>query len=202
MSLSDNTGSNDTASSTAPAGGPEHGHHKPHPHHPPHKRRGRAAALGLASVAILVVGAAAGAGAMKMSGPQVEMAPMTPVAISSLKDSNLVTVKGKVAEIFGNKFIVQDESGRALVETGPAGDNGKLVVADEPVSVQGRFEDGFLHASFLVRQDGKVEALGPAGGPPRHGPGHGPKHGPDHGPDRGPEGGPDRGPDNGPALAP
>ncbi|WP_377293170.1 hypothetical protein [Rhizobium sp. SG2393] len=189
MSLSDNTASNET-----PAVGPEHEHHKPHPHHPPHKRRGRAAALGLASVAVLVVGAAAGAGAMKMSGPQIEMAPMTPVAVSTLKDTNLVTVKGKVAEIFGNKFILQDESGRALVETGRAGEGGKLVAADEPVSVQGRFENGFLHASFIVRQDGKVEAIGPAGGPPRHGPGHGP----DRGPDAGPDGGPERGPGHGP----
>ena len=139
---------------------------------PPHKNRERSAAIvGVLAVAILAVGAAAGAGAMMLTRPGLELAPMTPVAISAVKDFSLVTVKGKVAETFGNKFIVQDDSGRALVETGPSGSNGELVAANETVSVQGRFEDGVLRASYIVRQDGSIEALGPAGGPPhRHGP--------------------------------
>lgn len=144
---------------------------KPHPPKPPHnKRTRRLAALSVTAFAILALGAAAGAGAMKLTRPSMELASMTPVAISAMPDWSLVTVKGKVAEVFGNKFIVQDESGRALVETGPAGDDGKLVDLNESVSVQGRFERGFIHASYIVRQDGSVKALGPAGGPPRHGP--------------------------------
>lgn len=143
----------------------------PHLPKPPHdKRKRRVAALSVTGFAILALGAAAGAGAMKLTRPSMELAPMTPVAISAMPDSSLVTIKGKVAEVFGNKFIVQDESGRALVETGPAGDDGKLVALNDAISVQGRFKRGFLHASFIVRQDGGVEALGPAGGPPRHGP--------------------------------
>jgi len=143
-----------------------------HPHpKPPHKHRTRRlAAFGITAFAILALGAAAGAGAMKLTRPSMELAPMTPVAISAMPDWSLVTVKGKVAEVFGNKFIVQDDSGRALVETGPAGEGGNLVGVNEAISVQGRLERGFLHASFIVRQDGSVEALGPAGGPPRHGP--------------------------------
>lgn len=143
-----------------------------HPHpKPPHSHRTRRlAAFGVTAFAILALGAAAGVGAMKLTRPSMELAPMTPVAISAMPDWSLVTVKGKVAEVFGNKFIVQDDSGRALVETGPSGDDGKLVSLNEAISVQGRFEHGFLHASFIVRQDGSVEALGPAGGPPRHGP--------------------------------
>lgn len=151
---------------------------------PPHrKHRRKTAAFAFAAVAMLVVGAAAGAGAVKLTRPTPEMAPMTPVAISTVKEGNLVTLKGKVAEIFGNKFIVQDDSGRALIDTGPEGDDGKVVAVDEAVSVQGRFDRGVLRASYVVRQDGSIEALGPAGGPPRHGPredmmrgpkGHGP----------------------------
>ncbi len=138
---------------------------------PPHnKPTRRFAAFVVTAVAILALGAAAGAGAVKLTRPSVELAPITPVAISSIPDRSLVTIKGTVAEVFGNKFIVQDESGRALVETGPAGDDGKLVALNEAVSVQGRFARGFLHASYIVRQDGSVEALRPAGGPPRHGP--------------------------------
>lgn len=144
---------------------------KPLPPEPSrNKRTRRMAAFGVTAFAILALGAAAGAGAMKLTRPPVELAPMTPVAISSMQDSSLLTVKGKVAEIFGNKFIVQDESGRALVETGPSGDSGKLVNLHEAVSVQGRFERGFLHATYIVRQDGSIQTVGPAGRPPRHGP--------------------------------
>ncbi|PWE54736.1 hypothetical protein DEM27_19685 [Metarhizobium album] len=139
------------------------------PHRPHRNRTRHPAAFGVTAFAILALGAAAGAGAMKLARPGMELAPTTPVAISAMQEWSLVTVKGKVAEVFGNKFIVQDDSGRALVETGPAGDSGKLVALNEPVSVQGRFEHGFLHATYIIRQDGSVEALGPAGGPPRHG---------------------------------
>jgi uncharacterized protein YdeI (BOF family) len=153
------------------------------------RRRTRRAVFGVAAIAILALGIAGGAGAMRLTRPSVEMAPMTPVAISSLPDGDLVTVKGRVAEIFGNKFVVEDGSGRALVETGPAGDNGKLVAAGEEISVQGRFDDGFLHASFIVHPDGKTEAVGHAGGPPHPGDDRGP-HGDKHGDKRGPHGGP------------
>jgi uncharacterized protein YdeI (BOF family) len=151
---------------------------KPHPPELPHGKRTRLAAFGVAAFAILALGAAAGAGAVKLTRPSMELAPMTPVAISAMSSRDLVTVKGKVVEVFGNKFIVQDDSGRALVETGPAGDDGQLVDLNEAISVQGRFERGLLHASYIVRQDGSVEALGPAGGPPHKGlredmPGHG-----------------------------
>ncbi|TCM52125.1 hypothetical protein C8J36_1096 [Rhizobium sp. PP-F2F-G48] len=178
---------------------------------PPHARRpSRLALTGVAAVALLALGVAGGAGAMKLAKPSVEMAPMAPVAISAMPDGDLVTIKGKVAEIFGNKFVLQDASGRALVETGPAGEDGKLVTANEEISVQGRFDDGFLHASFLVHPDGKIEALGPVGKPPHHGhgpkgpkgPKGGPKDGPDAGPDEGADAGPARGPASGPAAGP
>jgi len=141
------------------------------PHRPHHPRRGRkhAAAFGLAALG-LVVGLAGGAGAMKLVRPSVEMAPMTPVAISAMADDSLVTIKGKVAEIFGNKFIVQDDSGRALIEAGPEGEGGKLVAPNEMLTVQGRFDDGFLHGSYIVHEDGRTEALGPAGKSPHRGP--------------------------------
>jgi hypothetical protein len=159
-------------------------------HHAHPRRRSRLAVSGLAAVAILALGVAGGAGAMKLVRPSVEMAPMVPVAISKMPDGDLVTIKGKVAEIFGNKFVVEDESGRALVETGPAGRGGPLVKANEDISVQGRFDDGFLHASFIVHPDGKTQAVGPAGGPPRPGDDFGPRaggRGP-HGEGRGPHG--------------
>jgi hypothetical protein len=130
-----------------------------------------AAALGL-----LVVGGSAGALAVDATRPRVTMAPATPVAIRSLSDSDIITIRGRVAEIYGNKFVMVDASGRALVDTGREGEDGTLVGVGQPVTVQGRFEHGFVHAAFLVGADGKVKALGPLGRPPhdRRGP-HGPR---------------------------
>ena len=133
---------------------------------PPGYRRRRLAIPVIAAAVALVIGAAGGASAVKMMRPTPEMAPLTPVAISAMPASSLITIKGKVAEIYGNKFVLQDESGKALVETGRAGEGGALVTRDEAVTVQGRFDDGFVHASYLVRQDGRTEALRPPKGPP------------------------------------
>ncbi|WP_245930769.1 hypothetical protein [Methylobacterium radiodurans] len=71
-----------------------------------------------------------------------------------------------MAEIFGNKFVIQDGTGRALVETGRQGEGGGLVTKGETITVQGRFEKGFLHASLITRADGKQVVLGRPGGPP------------------------------------
>jgi uncharacterized protein YdeI (BOF family) len=146
--------------------------HHTEEHHPHQRQRGRthAAAFGLAALGILAVGLAGGAGAMRLVRQNVEMAPMTPVAISTMPQDSLVTVKGKVAEIFGNKLVIQDDSGRALVETGPEGEGGKLVALNETVTVHGRFDEGFLRGSYIVHEDGRTEALGPAGKPPHRGP--------------------------------
>ena len=148
----------------------------------------------IAAAALLAVGGAAGAVAMHEAGPSVTMAPATPTAIRSLSSSGIVTIKGRVAEIYGNKFVMADGSGRALVDTGREGEGGRLVTAGEPVTVQGRFDRGFVHAAFLVGADNKVVALEPLGGPP-HGP-HGRRHGPDDGPGGpGPDGPPRPGAD-------
>lgn len=98
---------------------------------------------------------------------------LTPAPVSAMRDDSMVAVKGQVAEIFGNKFILQDNTGRTLVETGPRGDDGKLVAKSAVVTVQGRFEHGFIHAQVITLADGTNELLGPSPGGPRppHNPG-------------------------------
>ncbi|HXH16520.1 MAG TPA: hypothetical protein VNJ10_10365 [Sphingomonas sp.] len=159
----------------------------------------------LAAAGLLAIGGAAGAVTVAATRPSVTMAPATPVAIRSLQSDGIVTIRGTVAEVYGDKFVMADRTGRALVDLGPEGSDSALVTAGQPVTIQGRFEDGFVHASFLVGAGGKVTALGPIGRPPRgpHGPGGPGRDGPG-GPERGPEGGPDRGPAAPPpaALAP
>jgi hypothetical protein len=99
-------------------------------------------------------------------GTAFQPTPVAPVAIQALAPSEATAVQGAVAEIFGNKFVVQDGTGRALVETGRAGEGGGLVARGETVTVQGRFEAGFLRARVLTHGDGRTVLLGPAGGPP------------------------------------
>ncbi|QJU59337.1 hypothetical protein HL653_17630 [Sphingomonas sp. AP4-R1] len=144
--------------------------------------RGKAAAA-VAGIALLAVGGSVGAVAMHATRPSVAMAPATPVAIRSLQSEQIVTIKGQVAEIYGNKFIVQDQSGRALVETGREGEDGELVTKGELVTVQGRFDEGFVRAAFLVGPDARVIALGPLGGPHDAHDHRRPRHGPEDGPD-------------------
>ena len=145
-----------------------------HSHIAPNKRFNlRRNRLALAAAGLLVVGGAAGAVTVAATRPSVTMAPATPTAIRSLQSDGIVTIRGTVAETYGNKFVMADRTGRALVDLGREGDGSNLVAAGQPVTIQGRFEDGFVHASFLVAPGGKVTALGPVGGPPRgpHGPG-------------------------------
>jgi hypothetical protein len=150
------------------------------------------------AVALLAIGGAAGAAADHATRPGIEMAPLRPVAIRTLPShSGIVSVRARVAETNGNKIVIDDGSARTLVDLGRAGDGRSLASDGQTVTVQGRFDRGVLHASFLVDASGEVREIGPAGGPPR---GHdGPPHGPDGAPPP-PAGAPDAGPP--PAGAP
>jgi uncharacterized protein YdeI (BOF family) len=117
----------------------------------------------LAPVVALALGAGVTAAAM-LQRQTIFVAP-APAPISAMRDGSPAAVKGQVAAIFGNKFVVQDGSGRALVETGPEGEGGALVAPSETVTVQGRFERGFIHAAAISHADGHNDVLGPPGPP-------------------------------------
>jgi hypothetical protein len=146
--------------------------------------------LATGAVAILLVaGAALGAGGTRLAQnwqPRSVML-LQPAPIEKMAERNSVAIKGDVAEVFGNKFVVQDASGRALVDTGPRGEGRMVVAKGENVTVQGRFDRGVVHADVLAHADGRNEAFGPVQPDPK-GPGglKGPKDGPDARADRGP----------------
>lgn len=125
---------------------------------------------GLLAVALLAAGAGIGAGAAGFAHrPQMFFDPaLTETKIAELSQDETVAVGGRVAEIFGNKFILQDATGRALVETGREGEGGGLVKPEEALTVQGRFERGFLHASAIRHADGRIQVLGPPHPPRPH----------------------------------
>ncbi|MBN9219329.1 MAG: hypothetical protein J0I79_15375 [Mesorhizobium sp.] len=140
----------------------------PEPANPPpqsHSAR-RPYLTGLFAAGLIAVGLVAGAGATILSVPRERVVLMQPTAITKLASDSDVAVKGKVVEIYGNKFVVDDGSGRALVETGRAGEGGQLVAAGETLTVQGHFDNGFIHGELLMHADGKAESLRP----PRPGP--------------------------------
>jgi uncharacterized protein YdeI (BOF family) len=119
-------------------------------------------------LAVLAVGVAAGAGGTRLVQrwqPQSVML-LQPTSIDKLQDDAPAAVKGDVAEIFGNKFILQDGSGRALVDLGPRGERGNAVAKGETITVQGRFDRGVIRAQIVSHADGRSEAFGPPG-PPR-----------------------------------
>ena len=101
-------------------------------------RRARTATL---SVGLLLIGAIAGAGALRLAGGVQSRTAfvLQHSPITSMSEWTPAAIKGQVAELFGNKFIIADASGRALVETGREGEGGQLVKANETVTVQGRF---------------------------------------------------------------
>ncbi|KQT54141.1 hypothetical protein ASG43_00470 [Aureimonas sp. Leaf454] len=117
--------------------------------------------------------------------PAGSPAPAPITEIGALRDMSRIAIRGRVAEIFGGAFVLEDASGRALVETGPSGDERPLVAAGETVTVEGRFERGTLRAAQLTHEDGRRETLreprgGGRGGPEedaRRGGPHGRHHG-------------------------
>jgi uncharacterized protein YdeI (BOF family) len=121
-----------------------------------------------AALAMLVAGAAAGAGGVRIAQrwqPQSVML-LQPTAIDKLEAGNSVAVKGSVAEIFGNKFVLDDGTGRALVDLGPRGENADVVIKGETVTVQGRFDRGIVHARIVSHADGRNDAFDAPPPPP------------------------------------
>ncbi|AMN44989.1 NirD/YgiW/YdeI family stress tolerance protein [Rhodoplanes sp. Z2-YC6860] len=168
--------------------------------------KSRALLAGIA-IAVLAVGAAAGAGGTRLAQrwqPQSVML-LQPTSIDRLEDDSPVAVNGNVAEIFGNKFILQDRTGRVLVELGPRGEMGDAVTKGETVTVQGNFDRGFIHAQIVSHADGRSEAFGPPRRPDR-GPPPPPRAWSDRGLDQGPPPPPrpwaERAPDQGPPPPP
>lgn len=128
------------------------------------RRRAAAVAALLGAFAI-----GAGAAALTLGSRRAAVLSMAPAPITAMRDWSPVAVRGEVAEVLGNKFIVADDSGRALVDTGRAGEGATLVTRSEAVTVQGRFEHGFFHAAVITHADGRSDVVGPPAPPPRRG---------------------------------
>ncbi len=92
---------------------------------------------------------------------------MQSMTISKLAPSRAIKTRGRVAEIFGDKFILQDDTGRALVELGPRAHQEELVDVGKDVVVEGCFKHGFIHATALTTR-GRRRTLARKAGPGKH----------------------------------
>ena len=114
----------------------------------------------------MVGGLLIGGGAVGLlARPQTTIVALAPAPIAMMAPWSTVAIKGEVAELFGGRFVLQDGSGRALVDPGPASDDAADVTKDETVTVQGRFERGVVHAIAISHADGRTDLVGPPGPP-------------------------------------
>jgi uncharacterized protein YdeI (BOF family) len=122
-------------------------------------------ARAVTAVALLAIGAAGGASAASLTRPAIEMAPTVATPAAKLAAATgIVSVKGRIAEVYGDRFVVEDGSGRAMIDAGR--DNGLTIAKGAAITAQGRFDDGQLRASFITTADGEIVQVGPRG---RHG---------------------------------
>ncbi len=131
--------------------------------HIPTPRLQGKAPLAAAAAVLIALGAGGGAAAVSMTRPTVTMAPTVQTPIAKLAStSGVVTAKGRVAEVFGDRFVVQDGTGRAMV----AASRDAMPSVGSNVMVQGRYDDGVMHAQYLVDPNGSVVPVGPPPPPP------------------------------------
>ncbi|BBK33558.1 YpeB-like protein with putative protease inhibitory function [Stella humosa] len=146
--------------------------------------------MALSRTSLLALAAAVGIGAGTATLAQTPIRDvLSPAGIS---------IAGTVTDVFGNKFVLQDGSGKVLVESGPDWHRKLDIKAGETLTITGRPEGGSFEAFTITRADGTTIEVRPAGGPPpwagKRGPG-GPGGPEGRGPDgRGPGGPGDRGP--------
>ena len=125
--------------------------------------------LGFAAIGLLAIGGIAGGAVSHEFRPPIEMAPTHIVAIRNLATAQgIITIRGRIAESFGNRWVIDDGTGRTLVDGGPHGDGDTLAPLGATVSVQGRFDRDAFRPSFLVDASGTVTPLGPPPGPHGH----------------------------------
>ncbi len=77
-----------------------------------------------------------------------------------------VRITGTVTHVFGNEFVLEDDTGHVLVDTGPEWYRSHDFAVGEPLTVIGEMDDGDFDAFTVIRQDGSELTVRPVAGPP------------------------------------
>lgn len=88
------------------------------------------------------------------------------VDIGSIGNQDGLTIEGTVADVFGNKFVLEDETGRVLVETGPSWFHNIAVTQGERLTIVGEPDGDGFDAYRITRQDGTEIVVRDPNGPP------------------------------------
>jgi hypothetical protein len=96
------------------------------------------------------------------------------VSIRDLQRNLGIYLVGEVRSVSGNKFILDDGTGQIMVDAGPSWYQPIDIAVGEKVKVVGKYDDFEFDAYSIIRRDGEVIQIRPAGGPPpwieiRHG---------------------------------
>ncbi|BBK35587.1 hypothetical protein STAQ_06650 [Allostella sp. ATCC 35155] len=121
---------------------------------------------------------AAGVLGLAVAGAAVAQTP-----IGDVLSPEGIRIAGTVTDVFGNKFVLEDTSGKVLVESGPEWHRRLDIQPGEKLTVTGRPDGGSFEAFAITRADGSRIEIRPAGGPP---PWAGPRDGRGPRDDRGP----------------
>jgi hypothetical protein len=75
-------------------------------------------------------------------------------------------IAGTVTDVFGNKFVLADETGKVLVEAGPWFHHRLDISRGEQLAVLGEMKQDGFDAFSIVRADGQVVEIQAPLGPP------------------------------------
>lgn len=87
-------------------------------------------------------------------------------AIGELNAATGITIEGRVTDVFGNKFVLEDDTGRVLVETGPSWWRTTEVAVGERVTVMGEPDQSRTFDAFsIIHEDGREITIRKPGAP-------------------------------------
>jgi hypothetical protein len=86
--------------------------------------------------------------------------------IADLRSVDGIRIAREVTHAFGNAFVLEDETGSVLVETGPEWFAERTFAVGERLVVTGEMDGGEFDAFTVTRADGSVDRIRPAAGPP------------------------------------
>ncbi|WP_199520103.1 hypothetical protein [Fulvimarina endophytica] len=75
-------------------------------------------------------------------------------AIGSLAENAGTTIRGEVTDVFGNEFVLADDSGRVLVETGPSWYRSYDFKVGETLTVTGEPDDDNEFDAYTIERPG------------------------------------------------
>jgi uncharacterized protein YdeI (BOF family) len=95
-----------------------------------------------------------------------ELIAQSPTQINQLRRTDGIAISGRVVSIVGNNFVVEDGTGRVIVDAGPRWYRQVNLQPNEQITVIGELDDDDFDAFSIRRADGSVIQIRSPQGPP------------------------------------